>query len=71
MYKDVMLSLKSKDEWQLHKSCASQSGLKGTEVVVEIALLPVSEVNVHETGVMIEETKADSIAVEQPNQEKW
>jgi hypothetical protein len=36
-----------------------------------LALLPVSGVNVHETGAMIEETKADSIAVEQPSQEEW
>jgi hypothetical protein len=29
----MMLPLGSKDEWQLYKSCASQSGLKGAEVV--------------------------------------
>jgi hypothetical protein len=29
----VMLSLGSEDECQLYKSCASQSGLKGVEVV--------------------------------------
>jgi hypothetical protein len=27
----VMLPLGSKDEWQLYKSCASKSGLKGVE----------------------------------------
>jgi hypothetical protein len=33
--------------------------------------LPVGEINIHETGVMIEETIADSITVEQPSQEEW
>jgi hypothetical protein len=55
----VMLPLGSEDEWQLYKSSASQSGLKGAEVVAEIALLPISEINV-----MTEETIANPIAVE-------
>jgi hypothetical protein len=42
----VMLPLGTGDEWQLYKSCASQSELKGAEVVAEIAPLPVSEINV-------------------------
>jgi hypothetical protein len=29
----MMLPLGSKNEWQLYKSCASQSGLKGAEIV--------------------------------------
>jgi hypothetical protein len=29
----MMLPLGSKNKWQLYKSCASQSGLKGAEVV--------------------------------------
>jgi hypothetical protein len=41
------------------------------EVVAEIALLPIGEINVHETGVIAEETIADPIAVEQPSQEEW
>jgi hypothetical protein len=45
--------------------------LKGAEVVAEIALLPVGGINVHDTGVMIEETIADPIVVEQPSQEEW
>jgi hypothetical protein len=40
------------------------------EVVAEIALLPIGEINVHETGVIAEETIADPIAVEQPSQEE-
>jgi hypothetical protein len=67
----VMLSLGSEDEWQLYKSCASQTGLKGAKVVAKIAPLPVDEINVHDTGVMIEETIADPIAVEQVSQEEW
>jgi hypothetical protein len=55
----------------LYKSYASQSGLKGAEVVAEITLLRVSEINVHDTGVMIDETIADPIAVDQPSQEEW
>jgi hypothetical protein len=39
----VMLTLGSEDECQLYKSYASQSGLKGVDVVVEIALLPSGE----------------------------
>jgi hypothetical protein len=47
----VMLPLGSEDEWQLYKSCARQSGLKGVEVVAEIASLPGGEITVQETGV--------------------
>jgi hypothetical protein len=54
----------------LYKFCASQSGLKGAEVVAEIAPLSISEINVHETGVTIEETIANPIAVEHPSQEE-
>jgi hypothetical protein len=42
----VMLPLRSEDEWLLYKSCASESGLKGGEVVVEIAPLTSSEITV-------------------------
>jgi hypothetical protein len=47
----VILPLGSKDELQLYKSCASQSGLKGVEIVAEIASLLVSEINVHKMSV--------------------
>jgi hypothetical protein len=67
----VMLPLGSGDEWQLYKSCVSQSGLKGAKVVAKIAQLSISEINVHETGVTTEETVADPIAVEHPSQEEW
>jgi hypothetical protein len=63
----VMLPLGSEDEWQLYKSCVSQSGLKGAKVVAKIAQLSVNEINVHETGVTTEETVADPIAVEHPS----
>jgi hypothetical protein len=65
-----MLPLGSKDEWELYKSCASQSGLKGADVVAEIAPLSIGEINVHETGVMTEEIVVDPIAVEHPSQEE-
>jgi hypothetical protein len=55
----------------LYKSCASQSGLKGAEVVEKIAPLPGGEITVHENYVITEETIADPIAVEQPSQEEW
>jgi hypothetical protein len=45
--------------------------LKGVEVVTEIAPLPIGEINVHDTDVMIEETIVDHIAVEQLRQEEW
>jgi hypothetical protein len=45
--------------------------LNGAEVVEKIALLPVGEINIHDTGVMIEETIANPIVVEQPSQEEW
>jgi hypothetical protein len=54
----------------LYKSCASQSGLKGVEVVGVIALLSVGEITVHEDGVTTEETIADPITIEQPSQEE-
>jgi hypothetical protein len=55
----------------LYKSCASQSGLKGAEIVAEIALLPGGEVTVKETGVTTEEIVDDPIAGEQATQEEW
>jgi hypothetical protein len=67
----VMLPLGFEDEWQLYKSCASQSGFKGAEVVVEIALLSLDEINVHEMDMMTEETIDVPITVEQPSQEEW
>jgi hypothetical protein len=45
--------------------------LKGAEVVVEIELLPVSEINVHEMNVMTKEILANPIEVEQQSQEEW
>jgi hypothetical protein len=42
----MMLPLGSKDELQLYKSCDSESGLKGAEVVMEIAPLSGGEINV-------------------------
>jgi hypothetical protein len=45
--------------------------MKGVKVVAEIASLTISEINVHETGVVTEETIADPITVEQPSQEEW
>jgi hypothetical protein len=66
----VMLPLRSEDEWLLYKSCASESGLKGSEVVVEIALLPSGEIIVQETDVTTEEIIVDPIAVEQASQEE-
>jgi hypothetical protein len=67
----VMQPLGSEDESQLYKSCASQSGWKGAEVVVKIALLSGGKINVHEMGVMIEEIIVDHIAVEQLTEEEW
>jgi hypothetical protein len=66
----MMLPLGSKDEWQLYKSCASQSWLKGGEVVGVIAPLSTGEITVHEDGVTTEETIADLITIEQPSQEE-
>jgi hypothetical protein len=65
-----MLPLGFEDEWQLYKSCTSQSGLKGAEVVGEITPLSTGEITVHETGVTTEDTIDDPIAVEQPSQEE-
>jgi hypothetical protein len=66
----MMLPLGSEDEWQLYKSCASQSGLKGAEVVGVIAPLSAGEITVHEDRVTTEETIADPITIEQPSQEE-
>jgi hypothetical protein len=54
----------------LYKTCASQSGLKGAEVVAEMAPLPGGEITVHETGMRIEKTIADPITVDQSSQEE-
>jgi hypothetical protein len=54
----------------LYKSCASQSGLNGAEVVGVIAPLSAGEITVHEDGVTMEETIADPIMIEQPSQEE-
>jgi hypothetical protein len=51
-------------------SRAKPSGLKGAEVVVEIAPLPSGETAVEETGVTTKEIVANPIAVEQPTQEE-
>jgi hypothetical protein len=45
--------------------------LKGAEVVTEMSSLSSGVITVHEMGVMMEETIADPIAVEQPSQEEW
>jgi hypothetical protein len=66
----VMLPLRSEDEWLLYKSCASESGMKGAEVVAEVALLPSGEMTVQETGVTTEEIVVDPITVEQASQEE-
>jgi hypothetical protein len=55
----------------LYKSCATQFGLKGAEVVAKIAPLPGGDIIVQETSVTTEEIVADPIAVEQPIQEEW
>jgi hypothetical protein len=54
----------------LYKSGASQSGLKGAEVVRVIAPLSAGEITVHENGVITEETIADPITIEQPSQDE-
>jgi hypothetical protein len=54
----------------LYRSCANQFGLKGVEVVAEIASLPGSEITVQEMSVTTEEIIPDPIAVEQPTQEE-
>jgi hypothetical protein len=54
----------------LYKSCASESGLKGAEVVAEIAPLPSGEITVQETSVMTEEIVVEPITVEQGSQEE-
>jgi hypothetical protein len=40
-------------------SCASQSGLKGAEVLRVITLLSAGEITVHEDGVTMEEPNSD------------
>jgi hypothetical protein len=42
----MMLPLQSEDEWLLYKSCVNESGLKGVEVVTEIASLPSGEITI-------------------------
>jgi hypothetical protein len=54
----------------LYKSCASESGLKGAEVVENVTPLPSGEIIVQETSVMTEEIIVDPIAVEQASQEE-
>jgi hypothetical protein len=66
----MMLPLGSEDEWQLYKSCASQSGLKGVEVVGVIAPLSAGEITMHEDCETMEEIIADPIAIEQLSQEE-
>jgi hypothetical protein len=66
----MMLPLGSEDEWQLYKSYASQSGLKGAKVVGVIAPLSAGEITVHEDGVTTEEAIPDPIAIEQLSQEE-
>jgi hypothetical protein len=61
----VMLPLRSEDEWLLYKSCASESGLKGAEIVTEIAPLLSVEITIQEMGVTTEEIVVDPITVEQ------
>jgi hypothetical protein len=50
----MMLTLGSEDKWQLYKSCASQSELKGAEVVGVITLLFADDITMHEDGVTTE-----------------
>jgi hypothetical protein len=66
----VMQSLGSEDEWQLYKTCARDSGLKGAKIVAEMTPLPGCEMTVYEMGIMIEKTIADPVAVEQLSQEE-
>jgi hypothetical protein len=54
----------------LYKSCASESGLKGAEVVAEIVSLPSGEITVQEMGVTTEEIVVDPTVVEQASQEE-
>jgi hypothetical protein len=68
---NVMLPLGSEDAWQLYKFCASQSGLKGAEVVAEITPLSGGEITVQETGVTTDDIIVDPITVQQVSQEEW
>jgi hypothetical protein len=54
----------------MYNSYASQSGLKGAEVVGLIAPLSAGEITLHEDGVTTEETIADPIVIEQSSQEE-
>jgi hypothetical protein len=54
----------------LYKSYVSESGLKGADVVAEVAPLPSGEMTVQETGVTTEEIVVDPITVEQESQEE-
>jgi hypothetical protein len=54
----------------MYNSYASQSGLKGAEVVGLIAPLSAGEITLHEDGVTTEETIADPIMIEQSSQEE-
>jgi hypothetical protein len=54
----------------LYKSCASESGLKGAEVIAEIVSLPSGEITVQEIGVTTEEIVVDPTVVEQAIQEE-
>jgi hypothetical protein len=65
-----MLPLRFKEEWQLYKTCAMDSGLKGAEVVAECASLLDGEMTVHRTGMTIEEIIVDPIIVEVLSQEE-
>jgi hypothetical protein len=65
----VMLPPGSKDEWQLYKTCARDSRLKGAEIVSECAPLPGGEMTVHRTGMMMKEIIVDPIVMEVPSQE--
>jgi hypothetical protein len=54
----------------LYKTCAIQPRLKGVDVVAEMTPLLDGDITMHETGMRIEETIADPIAVEQSSQEE-
>jgi hypothetical protein len=54
----------------LYKSCAIELGLKGAEVVAEIASLPSGDITVQETGVTTKEIVVDPITMEQVSQEE-
>jgi hypothetical protein len=64
----VMLPLGSKDESQLYNTCATDSRLKGVEVITKYTLFPGGEMTLHGTGMTTEEIIVDSIVVGVPNQ---